>query len=120
MPTGLDIMAVLGSREAEAMLRRRGDFTKYTGYARRLAALQQVVAAMPPEAWRTTAYQLWLQTLRALAAEAGLERRAGGRGRACAACRTGGAARRGSEPSNAALADGPNYVTIRSCMPNRA
>ncbi len=33
MPTGLDIMAVLGSQQAEAMLRARGEFTKYPQYA---------------------------------------------------------------------------------------
>ena len=44
MPTGLDIMAVLGSQQAEAMLRARGDFTKYPQYAAQLTALRREFA----------------------------------------------------------------------------
>ena len=69
MPTGLDIMAVLGSQQAEAMLRARGDFANYPQYGAQLTALRHELAAMPRQEWSATAYLLWLNALRTLVAD---------------------------------------------------
>ncbi len=69
LPTGLDIMAVLGSREAEAVLQQRGEFAKYPDYGTQLAKLRDDLANMSQAEWSATAYALWLSTLRDLAAD---------------------------------------------------
>jgi hypothetical protein len=68
MPTGLDVMAALGSPEAEARLRARGEFTKYPGYGAQLAKVQREIAGWD-DAWQRTAYLLWLRAIRDLVNE---------------------------------------------------
>lgn len=74
LPSGLDVMAVLGSQQAEAVLRQRGEFTKYPQYGPQLAALREETAKTTPAEWNATAYRLWLYALHNLIADPNLTR----------------------------------------------
>lgn len=63
MPTGLDVMAVLGSRQAQALLAKRAD-TQRPEYAQQLATLQREWAGFREQEWEATAYRMWLRTLK--------------------------------------------------------
>lgn len=65
MPSGLDVMAALGSDEAVRLLRPEVERWKYGA---NLAALQEVVAAPDPAAWDASVASRWLGALRALSA----------------------------------------------------
>ncbi len=66
MPTGLDAMAALGSNHAVRAL--APELERYH-YASNLLAARRVVDTRPPEAWRGSAYDQWLATLRTLVKE---------------------------------------------------
>jgi hypothetical protein len=58
-PRGLDIMAVLGSERALAILEKEGD-TQYTDYYDQLNKLKQEFSAMSLDEWRQNLYWRWL------------------------------------------------------------
>jgi hypothetical protein len=72
MPTGLDVMAVLGSPRAKWHLEQRGDPQKYPDYLKRRDALQQEMGTWLEVDWKMSAYRLWLQTLQRIAADPSL------------------------------------------------
>jgi hypothetical protein len=63
MPTGLDLMAALGSNEAVPLLEAE---IRRWGYAANLMAARDFVAGRPPESWSEDVYHGWLDALRAL------------------------------------------------------
>jgi hypothetical protein len=64
LPTGLDVMAALGSAPALEALQKRGD-TAYPGYQQNLAALQQNFQALTGQDWQSHATGAWLQAFTA-------------------------------------------------------
>jgi hypothetical protein len=60
MPKGLDVMAVLGSEQAEADL---GGDRDYCGFSEQLAALQDEFSAYDRDDWRQSVYWYWLDVL---------------------------------------------------------
>ncbi|MHB9132005.1 MAG: DUF3160 domain-containing protein [Armatimonadota bacterium] len=72
LPSGLDVMAVLGSPTAVEKLRQRGDF-KYPHYEEQLTTLQKEIAAFDEATWQKTAYNMWLRTLRDLLTDSMLQ-----------------------------------------------
>jgi hypothetical protein len=64
LPSGLDVMAVLGSAAAEARLRARGDFAR-PDYGRQLTALRQAQATQADRP-ASTAYIHWLRAIGSL------------------------------------------------------
>ena len=58
-PRGLDIMAVLGSERALAILEKEGD-TQYTDYYGQLNKLKQEFSAMSLDEWKQNLYWRWL------------------------------------------------------------
>ena len=60
---GLDIVAVLGSERALAILQAEGD-TAYEGYDAQMAKLRAEFAGLPPEQWTENLYWNWLHALR--------------------------------------------------------
>jgi hypothetical protein len=63
MPRGLDAMAAIGNDEAVRLL--EPDLAQFK-YSSNLLAVRRVVDAMKPEDWRASAYNQWLDALRAL------------------------------------------------------
>jgi hypothetical protein len=61
-PRGLDIMAVLGSERALAILEQEGD-TEYTYYDDQLNKLKQEFSALSPDEWKQNLYWRWLYCL---------------------------------------------------------
>lgn len=61
-PRGLDVMAVLGSRQAEEIIRAEGD-ADYHLYDEQLAALKQEFAALDGAVWVQNLYWNWLYCL---------------------------------------------------------
>ncbi|MFQ5808037.1 MAG: DUF3160 domain-containing protein, partial [Armatimonadota bacterium] len=55
LPRGLDVMAALGSTEAEATLKREGDH-RYAGYEKQLAGLRKELGSVAPAAWEADLY----------------------------------------------------------------
>ncbi|MCC6624369.1 MAG: DUF3160 domain-containing protein [Deltaproteobacteria bacterium] len=66
MPTGLDVMAALGSDLALRLLAAPGGELSTWRYAANLAALRDVVGAWSEATWSDNLYSLWLDALRAL------------------------------------------------------
>lgn len=66
-PRGLDVMAVLGSNQAKAILIQDGD-TDYEGYWDRFNELAEQFDAFSREDWNRNLYWGWLDSLRALIA----------------------------------------------------
>ncbi len=64
-PRGLDVMAVLGSDEALAILEREGD-TDYVDYDKALNELIAQFAAFTEADWNRNLYWSWLYTLKSL------------------------------------------------------
>jgi len=63
LPSGLDVMAALGSDVATHLLRPAiAEF----GYAANLAALRDVITSRPASAWEGSLYDMWLAGLRTL------------------------------------------------------
>ena len=69
-PRGLDVMAVMGSDLAEAILVEEGD-TEYIKYAEQFAELQDKFAAFSTADWNRNLYWGWLYSLQALLIEFG-------------------------------------------------
>ena len=65
MPRGLDVMAVLGSDRALAILKKEGD-TAYERYDEELAKLRQEFAGFSQADWNRNLYWSWLYALRPL------------------------------------------------------
>jgi hypothetical protein len=63
MPTGLDVMAMLGSDEAVPLL--ADELSKYL-YSANLKAGRMLVDLYQPDFWRENLYNLWLDALRTL------------------------------------------------------
>ncbi len=64
-PRGLDVLSVLGSERAEAVLAAAGD-AAYQNYDESVAELRAEFDAMGPAAWHKNLYWAWLDSLRAL------------------------------------------------------
>ena len=62
LPSGLDIMAVLGSQPALQTLDEMG-VRRYQNYDAQMTVMQQMVTAQPEGAWFGTAYNTWLYTI---------------------------------------------------------
>jgi hypothetical protein len=62
LPKALDVMALLGSDRAYALLDAMGE-TAYPGYLEQMAKLQAYIAQQPPEAWAQNLYWNWLYSL---------------------------------------------------------
>ena len=69
-PRGLDVMAVLGSKRAAAILNQLGD-SNYIRYPETLDKLKQQFDAVPVKNWNRNLYWSWLYALKALLAEPG-------------------------------------------------
>ncbi len=61
-PRGLDVMAVLGSGRALAILKQEGD-TEYSDYYDQMNMLKQEFSAMGPDEWKQNLYWRWLHCL---------------------------------------------------------
>ncbi len=68
IPTGLDVMAVLGSDTAYETLEALGE-TQYENYVTQFEMLSSAVEAQTEEEWRSKVYDSWLFTLRQLVTE---------------------------------------------------
>jgi hypothetical protein len=68
-PRGLDVMALLGSKRAKALLSELGD-DSYSKYADTYAGLETFFAELPPEQWHLNLYWGWLHALKPLLTEA--------------------------------------------------
>jgi len=64
-PRGLDVLSVLGSERAAAVLADAGD-TAYQNYDEAVAQLRAEFDAMGPTAWHKNLYWAWLDSLRPL------------------------------------------------------
>lgn len=64
-PRGLDVMAVLGSERAHAILQAEGD-TAWANYEEQLAKLRAEFAAVSDADWNRNLYWSWLYALQAL------------------------------------------------------
>jgi len=71
MPRGLDVMAVLGSREAERLLDETYDEFANPDYVMMLDSLKQQFASFPAATWAENLYWNWLYCLRPLFEEKG-------------------------------------------------
>ena len=73
MPSGLDVMAVLGSQAAEGILKGEFNNPQYgLQYTKQMAMLRAEVAKMSVEDWSKTAYLLWLKSLQELVTDPAL------------------------------------------------
>ncbi len=63
MPTGLDVMAVLGSARALELLQQTPDWTSFPSYPAKLNALRQEFAAYSAATWAQNVYWNWLYCL---------------------------------------------------------
>jgi hypothetical protein len=63
MPTGLDVMAVLGSARALELLQKTPDWTSFPSYPAKLEALRREFAAYSAETWAQNVYWNWLYCL---------------------------------------------------------
>ena len=66
-PRGLDVMQLLGSGRARAILDEEGD-TAYADYDARIADLKAIFAEFDPGDWHQNLYWAWLASLRTLLA----------------------------------------------------
>jgi len=62
MPSGLDVMAILGSSRAEELLQQMGAFN-HTNYAQQLMLMKNYAQSLPDSAWVQTLYWNWLYCL---------------------------------------------------------
>ncbi|MBN1765783.1 MAG: DUF3160 domain-containing protein [Sedimentisphaerales bacterium] len=67
-PRGLDVMAILGSQEAENILIQEGD-TEYLKYDEKYTMLQDIFEAFDPNDWNQNLYWSWLYSLQSLLVE---------------------------------------------------
>ena len=61
-PTGLDVMAVLGSKRAAELIKLRGD-ASYKDYNEQAAALEKIYGATTPDEWHQNLYWRWFHAL---------------------------------------------------------
>jgi hypothetical protein len=66
MPSGLDVMAALGSNEAVVLLEPQ---IRQFNYASNLLAARRMIDGLPTSEWHGNAYTRWLDTLRRLYAQ---------------------------------------------------
>lgn len=69
-PRGLDVMALLGSEQAKAILIEEGD-TDYEGYWDQFNELEEEFGSLSTEEWNRNLYWGWLYSLKALMADYG-------------------------------------------------
>jgi len=69
-PRGLDVMAVLGSERAHAILQAEGD-TAYANYEAQLSALRDEFGGVSQADWNRNLYWSWLHSLQALVTPVG-------------------------------------------------
>ncbi len=62
LPSPLDVMAALGSKEAYAILDKEGE-TKYKNYKENMAAMKTEITALPGDSWTRTLYSAWLYAM---------------------------------------------------------
>jgi hypothetical protein len=67
-PRGLDLMALLGSKEALRILIDEGD-TEYEGFWQVFGELRDEIRALRPSDWNANLYWAWLHTLKSLLEE---------------------------------------------------
>ncbi len=65
LPSGLDVMAALGSQAAYRELEAQGA-TAFPGYTQQMRAMQQAVETRPPQQWLERWYDAWLYAFRAV------------------------------------------------------
>ncbi len=70
MPTALDVMSVLGSKQAERILVDYS-YSAYKNYLETTRSLQAELAALAPTDWQRNVYMGWLDSLRVLFKENG-------------------------------------------------
>lgn len=70
LPSGLDIMAALGSERAYEILDRTG-VTSYENYPAQMQKMQEWVAGLTEADWTSTVYNTWLYSFQPLLAPAG-------------------------------------------------
>ncbi len=70
LPSAMDIPAVFGSAEAEAILKEQGAF-EYEGYGDNLEKLKSTVAGADEDIWKASLYSNWLAAIRPLTEEKG-------------------------------------------------
>lgn len=68
LPKGLDLAAVMGSGEADSLLKEMGE-TNYKGYPEKMEKMQDYVAGLKKTTWTQNLYWTWLYTLRSLTGE---------------------------------------------------
>ncbi len=68
IPTGLDVMAILGSSTANDMVKQ---FDAIPNYSSNYHALKSEFSAYPEKFWKQSVYLSWLNTLKALLADKG-------------------------------------------------
>jgi hypothetical protein len=68
IPTGLDVMAILGSSTANDMVKQ---FDAIPNYSINYRALKSEFSAYPDKFWKQSVYLSWLNTLKALLADKG-------------------------------------------------
>ncbi len=68
LPSGLDVMAVLGSQTARQAMESAGE-TRYVNYVEQTGRLQERIAQQNPVAWSSTAHSAWLYVFQAQLAE---------------------------------------------------
>jgi len=66
LPSGLDMMAALGSPDAMQILEKSGD-TVYLNYPEQIAKLQTLVQSQTDSGWSSSAYNIWLDAFSAQA-----------------------------------------------------
>jgi len=59
-PLGLDVMAVLGSKRAYAILDKVYDETRYANYVKQMESLKSQFAALKADTWTQNLYWCWL------------------------------------------------------------
>ena len=71
LPTGLDVMAVLGSTRARELLQQTPDWQQFPSYPPKLDSLAQQFAQLPEATWAQNLYWNWLYVLMPLLAPKG-------------------------------------------------
>jgi hypothetical protein len=65
LPSGLDVMAALGSEEAYAILEQMGE-TEYANYPEQMTRLREEIGALEMDSWTQNLYWQWLYSLEPL------------------------------------------------------
>jgi hypothetical protein len=62
LPSALDVMAAMGSKEALAILDKKGE-TKYKNYPENMERMKEAIAKLGVDEWTRTLYSAWLYAL---------------------------------------------------------